>query len=288
MSNTFLLPIQLFLLQQKHFKSAQRSFDVWYNARCVDVEPQKEHATMKERLDILLVSRGLTESRERAKALIMEGNVLVDGVPLTKAGCMVDQEARIELRSGEMPYVSRGGLKLEAALEHFGVNIEGVTAMDVGSSTGGFTDCMLKRGAKKVYCIDVGYGQLAWSLRNDPRVILLERTNIRHLERERIPDLIDFATIDVSFISLQKVIPKVMEFLGERGEILALVKPQFEVGKGEVGKGGVVRDEEKRMAAVKAIETFAVGTGLRSMGTFLSPVPGQKGNREYFLYLRRG
>ncbi|MCL5421311.1 MAG: TlyA family RNA methyltransferase [Nitrospirae bacterium] len=242
---------------------------------------------MKERLDIILVSRGLTESRERAKALIMEGNVLVDGVPLTKAGCMVDQEARIELRSGEMPYVSRGGLKLEAALEHFSVNLDGVTAMDVGSSTGGFTDCMLQRGAKKVYCIDVGYGQLAWSLRNDPRVILLERTNIRHLERERIPDLIDFATIDVSFISLQKVIPKVMEFLGERGEILALVKPQFEVGKGEVGKGGVVRDEEKRMAAVKAIETFAVGTGLRSMGTFLSPVPGQKGNREYFLYLRR-
>jgi len=243
---------------------------------------------MKERLDTILVSRGLTESRERAKALIMEGNVLVDGVPATKAGSVVDQNARIELRSGEMPYVSRGGLKLEAALEHFGVNIEGVTAMDVGSSTGGFTDCMLKRGAKKVYCIDVGYGQLAWSLRNDPRVILLERTNIRHLERERIPDLIDFATIDVSFISLQKVIPKVMEFLGERGEILALVKPQFEVGKGEVGKGGVVRDEEKRMAAVKAIETFAVGTGLRSMGTFLSPVPGQKGNREYFLYLRRG
>ncbi len=253
----------------------------------VDVEPQKEHATMKERLDILLVSRGLTESRERAKALIMEGNVLVDGVPLTKAGCMVDQEARIELRGGEMPYVSRGGLKLEAALEHFGVNIEGVTAMDVGSSTGGFTDCMLKRGAKKVYCIDVGYGQLAWSLRNDPRVILLERTNIRHLERERIPDLIDFATIDVSFISLQKVIPKVMEFIGERGEILALVKPQFEVGKGEVGKGGIVRDEEKRVAALRTIEAFAVERGLRSMGTFLSPVPGQKGNREYFLYLRR-
>lgn len=243
--------------------------------------------TKKERLDILLVERGMTASRERAKALIMEGKVLVDDVPVTKAGSMVNTEARIKLRCEDIPYVSRGGLKLEAALEHFGVNLEGMTAMDVGSSTGGFTDCMLQMGAKKVYCIDVGYGQLSWSLRNDPRVILLERTNIRHLERERIPDVIDFAAIDVSFISLQKVIPKVMEFIGQSGEILALVKPQFEVGKGEVGKGGIVRDEEKRLAAVKAIETFAAGLGLRSMGTFLSPVPGQKGNREYFLRLRR-
>ena len=242
---------------------------------------------MKERLDILLVSRGMTNSRERAKALIMEGNVLVDNVPVTKAGSMVDAEASISLRGEDIPYVSRGGLKLEAVLEHFSVTLEGVTAMDVGSSTGGFTDCMLQRGAKKVYCVDVGYGQLAWSLRNDPRVILLERTNVRHLERESIPDVIDFAAIDVSFISLQKVIPKVMEFIGDRGEILALVKPQFEVGKGEVGRGGIVRDEEKRVAALRTIEAFAVERGLRSMGSFLSPVPGQKGNREYFLYLRR-
>jgi len=242
---------------------------------------------VKKRLDIILVSRGMTNSRERAKALIMAGNVLVNGVPVTKAGSAFDQEVRVELRGREMPYVSRGGLKLEAALEHFGVEIRGVTAMDVGSSTGGFTDCLLKRGAKRVYCIDVGYGQLSWSLRNDPRVILLERTNIRHLEKERIPDRIDFVCIDVSFISLQKVIPKVMEFIGEKGEVLALVKPQFEVGKGEVGKGGIVRDEEKRTAAVKTIETFAVDAGLRSIGTFLSPVAGQKGNREYFLYLRR-
>jgi 23S rRNA (cytidine1920-2'-O)/16S rRNA (cytidine1409-2'-O)-methyltransferase len=183
--------------------------------------------------------------------------------------------------------VSRGGLKLEAALEHFGVDLRGVTAMDVGSSTGGFTDCMLKRGARKVYCIDVGYGQLAWSLRSDPRVVLLERTNIRHLEKERVPDAIEFASIDVSFISLLRVIPKVMEFVSAGGKVLALVKPQFEVGKGEVGKGGIVRDEEKRIAAVQQIETFAVEAGLKSMGTFLSPVPGQKGNREYFLYLRR-
>ena len=242
---------------------------------------------MKERLDILLVSRGMTNSRERAKALIMEGNVLVDNVPVTKAGSMVDAEASISLRGEDIPYVSRGGLKLEAVLEHFSVTLEGVTAMDVGSSTGGFTDCMLQKGAKKVYCVDVGYGQLAWSLRNDPRVILLERTNVRHLERESIPDVIDFAAIDVSFISLQKVIPKVMEFIGDRGEILALVKPQFEVGKGEVGRGGIVRDEEKRVAALRTIEAFAVERGLRSMGSFLSPVPGQKGNREYFLYLRR-
>jgi 23S rRNA (cytidine1920-2'-O)/16S rRNA (cytidine1409-2'-O)-methyltransferase len=159
--------------------------------------------------------------------------------------------------------------------------------MDVGSSTGGFTDCMLKRGALKVYCIDVGYGQLDWSLRNDPRVVLLERTNIRYLEKERIHDMIDIATIDVSFISLRNVLPKVAEFVKEGGEILALVKPQFEVGKGEVGKGGIVREEEKRMAAVNTIKEFAEGLGMTAEGVFQSPVPGQKGNREYFLHLRR-
>jgi 23S rRNA (cytidine1920-2'-O)/16S rRNA (cytidine1409-2'-O)-methyltransferase len=243
--------------------------------------------TVKERLDILLVSRGITESRERAKALIMEGNVLVNGAPVTKAGASVGLEARIELRGDDIPYVSRGGLKLEAALEYFGLELHGVVAMDVGSSTGGFTDCMLKRGAEKVYCIDVGYGQLAWSLRTDPRIVLLERTNIRHLARERILEEIGFAAVDVSFISLRNVLPKVMEFIAEEGAILALVKPQFEVGKGEVGKGGIVRDEEKRIASVRAIEAFAAENGLRSGGDFLSPVPGQKGNREYFLYLRR-
>jgi 23S rRNA (cytidine1920-2'-O)/16S rRNA (cytidine1409-2'-O)-methyltransferase len=243
---------------------------------------------VKERLDINLVSRGMTDSRERARALIMAGDVLVDGTPVTKAGALVEKEARVELRGGEMPYVSRGGLKLEAALEHFGIDVRGVIAMDIGSSTGGFTDCLLKRGAAKVYCIDVGYGQLSWSLRSDPRVVLLERTNIRHLERERIQDPIGFVCIDVSFISLRKVLPRVMEFIPDGAEVLALVKPQFEVGKGEVGKGGIVRDDEKRKAAVKAIETFATDAGFRSIGSFLSPVAGQKGNREYFLYLRRG
>jgi 23S rRNA (cytidine1920-2'-O)/16S rRNA (cytidine1409-2'-O)-methyltransferase len=242
---------------------------------------------MKERLDILLVEKGMVPSRERAKAMIMEGNVLVAGVPFTKAGAVVDSDSRIELRGGDIPYVSRGGLKLEAALAHFGVDVRDVIAMDVGSSTGGFTDCMLQKGARKVYCVDVGYGQLSWSLRNDPRVVLLERTNIRHLERQRVPDLIDLVTIDVSFISLRNVIPKAMEFMGENGAILALVKPQFEVGRGEVGKGGIVRDEAKRMAAVNSVREFAEGLGLKGPGAFQSPVPGQKGNIEYFLYLRR-
>ena len=242
---------------------------------------------MKERLDILLVEKGLVSSREKARALIMEGNVLVNGTPLTKAGSLVNADALIELKGEEIPYVSRGGLKLEAALHHFGINLKGLIAMDVGSSTGGFTDCMLQRGAMKVYCIDVGYGQLAWSLRNDPRVVLLERTNIRYLEKERIRDMINVATIDVSFISLKNVLPKVREFVKEGGEILALVKPQFEVGKGEVGKGGIVREEEKRMGAVNSIREFAEELGLRSGGVLQSPVAGQKGNREYFLHLRR-
>lgn len=242
---------------------------------------------MKERLDILLVEKGMVPSRERARALIMEGNVLVGGAPVTKAGAMVDDHSHIELRGEDIPYVSRGGLKLAAAIEHFGMDLRGITAMDVGSSTGGFTDCMLQRGAQRVYSVDVGYGQLSWSLRNDPRVALLERTNIRHLERQKVPDAIDLAAIDVSFISLIKVLPKVMEFLGEYGMILALVKPQFEVGKGEVGKGGIVREEEKRTAALGSVREFAEGLGLKCLGVFESPVRGQKGNIEYFLYLRR-
>ncbi len=240
---------------------------------------------MKERLDILLVEKGIASSRERAKALIMEGAVLVDGVPEIKAGAMVDALAHIEMRGHEIPYVSRGGLKLEAALTYFCIDPSGMIAMDVGSSTGGFTDCLLQKGAKKVYCVDVGYGQIAWSLRNDPRVVLLERTNIRHLEREKIHDMIDVATVDVSFISLKMVIPKVMEFIRNDGVILALVKPQFEVGRGEVGKGGIVRDEDKRMKAVTSVKDFVEQHGLKTLGIFPSPVPGQKGNREYFLHL---
>jgi 23S rRNA (cytidine1920-2'-O)/16S rRNA (cytidine1409-2'-O)-methyltransferase len=242
---------------------------------------------MKERLDILLVEKGMVPSREKARALIMGGNVLVNGIPVEKAGTLVDPDAAVELKGKEILYVSRGGLKLEAAIQHFKINLMGLIAMDVGSSTGGFTDCMLRNGAARVYCIDVGYGQLDWSLRNDPRVVLLEKTNIRYLEKGSIHDMLDIATIDVSFISLKNVLPKVTEFLKENGEILALVKPQFEVGKGEVGKGGIVREEEKRTAAVNSVREFAEGLGLAAEGVFQSPVPGQKGNREYFLHLRR-
>jgi len=240
---------------------------------------------MKERLDRLLLSREITDSREKAKALIMAGDILVDGIPVTKPGTMVDTSAAIELK-GEIPFVSRGGMKLDAALNHFRIDIEGMIVMDVGSSTGGFTDCLLKRGAKKVYCIDVGYGQMAWPLRMDQRVILLERTNIRYLERERIPDTVDFATIDVSFISLKKVIPRVREFVSKGGEILALIKPQFEVGKGKVGKGGIIRDEDARQAAVRSVREYAEGIGLKTIGVFQSPIKGHKGNIEYFLYLK--
>ncbi len=243
---------------------------------------------MKERLDKILVDRGLVKSRERARALIMEGNVLVDGAAVTKSGALIKNTSVISLKKEDMPYVSRGGLKLAAALEHFNVLLKDKTAMDVGSSTGGFTDCMLRMGAKKVYCIDVGYGQIAWLLRNDPRVILLEKTNIRYLEREKIPDVVDIAAIDVSFISLTKVVPNVLEFLRSDGEVLALVKPQFEAGKGEVGKGGIVRDADKRLATVEDVKTKLEALGLRTIGIFQSPVSGQKGNIEYFLYMKKG
>ena len=257
---------------------------------------------MKERLDKVLFSKGLVKSREMARALIMEGKVYVDGNKITKAGTPVNENSDISLQATDLPYVSRGGLKLEAAIEHFNIDVKDKIIMDVGSSTGGFTDCLLQKGAKKAYCIDVGYGQLAWSLRKDPRVILLERTNIRYLreilqeqeargKEQEYGDLvrskIDIATIDVSFISLTKVIPEVIKCLNDEGEVLALVKPQFEVGKGEVGKGGIVREEEKRVKAVKYVEEDLAKCGLKSHGVFQSPVIGQKGNVEYFLYMKK-
>jgi 23S rRNA (cytidine1920-2'-O)/16S rRNA (cytidine1409-2'-O)-methyltransferase len=244
-------------------------------------------AEIKERLDRLIHDRGLAASRDRAKALIMEGKVLVNGHPVTKAGEMVGTNASIEFRGEDNPYVSRGGLKLEAALKHFQISVRNKTAMDVGSSTGGFTDVMLQQGARRVYCIDVGYGQLAWKLRQDPNIVLLERTNIRHLENDRIPEAIDIATIDVSFISLSKVVPKVLEFLKEKGEIVALIKPQFEVGKGEVGKGGIVKDAAKRQAAVERVRQELESLGLTTVGIIESPIHGQKGNVEYLLYAQR-
>jgi 23S rRNA (cytidine1920-2'-O)/16S rRNA (cytidine1409-2'-O)-methyltransferase len=262
----------------------------------------------KERLDKILVSGGLVKSREMAKALIMEGKVFVDGKKITKAGTPVSESSKISLKGEDLLYVSRGGLKLEAAINFFNIYLINKIVMDVGSSTGGFTDCVLKLGAKKVYCIDVGYGQLAWALRIDPRVVVLERTNIRDLadivknqpsvkygakvKSQEFEDLvksnIDMVTVDVSFISLTKVIPSVVGFLKEEGEILALVKPQFEVGKGEVGRGGIIREEEKRMKAVKYVQENSEKLGLKTIGIFQSPVVGQKGNIEYFLYMKRG
>lgn len=242
---------------------------------------------MKSRLDKILVDRGIAPSRERAQALIMEGRIFVEGIPAAKSGAMVDEGAAVELRGEDIPYVSRGGTKLEAAIRHFNISMKEKIAMDVGASTGGFTDCMLQHGAKKVYCVDVGYGQLAWKLRNDPRVILIERTNIRYLEREKIPDEIDIATIDVSFISLLKVVPNVLKFLQMDGEMIALIKPQFEVGKGEVGKGGIVRDETKRLKAVENVRKGLESMGLQTIGIIQSPIPGQKGNIEYLIYMKR-
>jgi 23S rRNA (cytidine1920-2'-O)/16S rRNA (cytidine1409-2'-O)-methyltransferase len=263
---------------------------------------------LKDRLDKILVSRGLVKSREMAKALIMEGKVFVDGKKITKAGTPVSEASKISLKGEDLSYVSRGGLKLEAAINFFNIYLNNKIVMDVGSSTGGFTDCLLKLGAKKVYCIDVGYGQLAWSLRIDPRVIVMEKTNIRYLadivksqphikygakvKSQEFEDLIkrniDMVSVDVSFISLTKVIPSVVEFLKEEGEILALVKPQFEVGKEEVGRGGIIREEEKRLKAIKYVQENSEKLGLKTVGIFQSPITGQKGNIEYFLYMNRG
>src|SRR3972149_2676036 len=243
---------------------------------------------MKERLDKLLVDKGIVQSRERARALIMAGKVMVKGKKVEKAGEMVLADADIVLIEEDIPYVSRGGLKLEKALDEFNIDVTGKVAIDVGASTGGFTDCLLQRGAKKVYAIDVGYGQLDLKLRNDPRVINIERQNIRYLEREAIPEQVDLVTIDASFISLLKVIPNVLNFIGKSGEMVALIKPQFEVGKGEVGKGGVVRDEAKQMAVVEKIKGFCEEIGLTVMGVIESPILGPKGNREFLIYARKG
>lgn len=242
----------------------------------------------KQRLDKILVDQGLVSSRERARALIMAGSVLINGVPVTKAGAMVPVDAFILLKEPDIPYVSRGGLKLEEAMKAFGIDVQGRVAIDVGASTGGFTDCLLKHGARRVYAIDVGYGQLDWTLRQDGRVVSLERKNIRHLRPEDIGEKADIAVIDVSFISLSKVIPVVVTLLKERAEIVALVKPQFEVGKGQVGKGGIVRDPALQAQATEKIQTFAGDIGLIPIGLIESPILGAKGNREFLLYLKKG
>jgi 23S rRNA (cytidine1920-2'-O)/16S rRNA (cytidine1409-2'-O)-methyltransferase len=240
---------------------------------------------VKERLDKLLLDRGLAGSRERARALIMEGRVLVGHVPVTKAGTMVAAEAEVSLKGEDIPYVSRGGLKIEHAVEKFGIEFEGKVVLDVGASTGGFTDFALQRGAARVYAVDVGYGQLHERLRTDPRVVVRERTNARYLTREDVPEDVDLAVVDVSFISLLKVMPRVREFLRPGGVVVALVKPQFEAGRGEVGKGGVVRDETVRLEAVRRVREGLSALGMRDAGVVESPVRGQKGNVEYFLVL---
>ena len=243
---------------------------------------------MKERLDKILVDKGLVQSRERARALIMAGKVMVKGKKVEKAGEMVLADADIVLIGEDIPYVSRGGLKLEKALDEFNIDVSGKVAIDVGASTGGFTDCLLQRGAKKVYAIDVGYGQLDLKLRNDPRVINIERQNIRYIEKKVVPEDVDLVTIDSSFISLVKIIPKILEFIGEYGALIALIKPQFEVGKGEVGKGGVVRDEAKQRAVVEKIREFRTDSGLSVIGVVESPILGPKGNREFLIYAVKG
>ena len=241
----------------------------------------------KERLDKLLVERGLAPSRERARALIMAGQVVVNDHAADKAGTMVAPDAVIRLKGEDIPYVSRGGLKLERGLDAFAIEVSGLTVMDVGASTGGFTDCLLQRGARKVFAVDVGYGQLAWKLRTDPRVVNLEKTNIRHLEPERLGEMPDMAVIDASFISLDKVLPNTIRLIAPGGIVVALIKPQFEVGRGEVGKGGVVRDEKKHAAVVDAVRELAAGLGLEVIGTVESPILGPKGNREFLIYLRK-
>jgi 23S rRNA (cytidine1920-2'-O)/16S rRNA (cytidine1409-2'-O)-methyltransferase len=237
----------------------------------------------KPRLDRLLVERGLAASRQRAAALILAGRVTVEGRRAEKAAQQVAADARLEVLEDDEGYVSRGGIKLAAALEAFSLSVAGLAAMDVGASTGGFTDCLLRRGARRVYAVDVGYGQLAWKLRQDPRVVVLERTNVRYLERQQIPEAVDLATIDTSFISLTKVIPRVIEFLGENGRLLALIKPQFEVGRGRVGKGGVVRQPELHQQVVSEVERFCRDQGLAVEGVVESPLLGPKGNREFFI-----
>ena len=244
--------------------------------------------TAKVRLDRLLVDRALVESRERGHALILAGQVLVNGQKQDKAGAPVPADAEIRILGEMLPYVSRGGLKLEAALRTFEVPVEGVTALDIGASTGGFTDCLLQHGARKVYAVDVGYGQIAWKLRQDARVVVIERANIRDLPSSLIPDPADLAVIDVSFISLEKVVPAVLKFLKPAAQLVALIKPQFEVGREQVGKGGIVRDDAARGAAVKRIEEFVRNHGLTVAGLMPSPITGQDGNKEFLLYCSRG
>lgn len=242
---------------------------------------------MKERLDVLLVKRNLAKSREQAKALIMSGIVYVNGQKEDKAGTAFEETAPIEVRGSTLKYVSRGGLKLEKAMDRFGVRLDGKICMDVGASTGGFTDCMLQNGAVKVYSVDVGHGQLAWKLRNDERVVCMEKTNIRYVTPEDIADSIGFASIDVSFISLTKVLGPVKELLEDHGQIVCLIKPQFEAGREKVGKKGVVREPAVHLEVIDMVINYALSIGFEALNLEFSPIKGPEGNIEYLLYLQK-
>lgn len=241
---------------------------------------------MKERLDVLLVKKNLAESREKAKAVIMAGIVYVDDQKEDKAGSMFEETAKIEVRGSTLKYVSRGGLKLEKAMTHFGVTLDQKICMDVGASTGGFTDCMLQNGAVKVYSVDVGHGRLAWKLRNDPRVVCMEKTNIRYVTPEEIPDKIQFVSIDVSFISLTKVLGPVKALMEPDGQVVCLIKPQFEAGREKVGKKGVVRERSVHLEVIRMVAAFAGSIGFEALHLEFSPIKGPEGNIEYLLHLR--
>ncbi|MCR5633034.1 MAG: TlyA family RNA methyltransferase [Eubacterium sp.] len=241
----------------------------------------------KKRLDVMLVERGLAESREKAKAIIMSGIVYVDGEKEDKAGSNFPETAKIEVRGKTLKYVSRGGLKLEKAMEVFPIELDGKVCMDVGSSTGGFTDCMLQNGAVKVYSVDVGYGQLAWKLRQDERVVVMEKTNIRYVKPEDIEELVDFASVDVSFISLSKVLPPLRDLLKDEAEVVCLIKPQFEAGREKVGKKGVVRDKAVHVEVIKNVLGYAEEAGFNVLGLDFSPVKGPEGNIEYLMHIKK-
>lgn len=244
-------------------------------------------AEKKERLDILLVEKGIITSREKAKACIMEGKVYVDGQKVDKAGEKVGLSADIEYRGETLKYVSRGGLKLEKAMNAYNISLENKVCMDIGASTGGFTDCMLQNGAAKVFSVDVGYGQFAWKLRTDDRVVCMERTNIRYVTLEDIGESLDFASIDVSFISLKKVMPATLNLLKDNGEVVALIKPQFEAGREKVGKKGVVREISTHKEVVHNIIDFLTEQNLNVLGVGYSPIKGPEGNREYLVYFTK-
>lgn len=242
---------------------------------------------MKERLDVLVTQQGLAPSREKAKALIMAGEVLVDGQREDKPGTTFPDTVKITIKGNPIPFVSRGGLKLDKAVKHFGLDLKGKTCMDVGSSTGGFTDCMLQNGAVKVYSVDVGHGQLDWKLRNDPRVVCMERTNIRYVVPEDIQEAPEFVSIDVSFISLTKVLPPVKNLMAETAEMVCLIKPQFEAGREKVGKKGVVRDPKVHQEVIELVMEFAASLGFVLQHLEFSPIKGPEGNIEYLLHLKK-